>query len=112
VRNEITDNDIASGTGISVNTEELYQINQDEDAPMLESEDSDLLAAGEHTLTQPQQENLTQLRTELDAILDSQHPCPGDGNDDGVVDQADLDEFENRKSTRLNSSHVKNTYAV
>ncbi|KAF0808914.1 putative arylsulfatase [Alcanivorax sp. S71-1-4] len=94
VRNEITDYDIASDTGITVNTEELYEINQDEAAPLLDTADSDLLADGEGALSPAQAENLTQLRAELAAILDSQHACPGDGNDDGAVNQTDLDEFE------------------
>src|SRR5690606_26919747 len=94
VRNEITDYDIASDTGVTVNTEELYEINQDAEAPLLDRADSDLLADGEGALTPAQEQNLTQLRAELAAILDSQHACPGDGNDDGAVNQTDLDEVE------------------
>src|SRR5690606_37464167 len=67
---------------------------QDEAAPLLDTADSDLLAVGECALSPEQAENLTQLRAELASILGSQHACPGDGNDDGLVDQSDLDEFE------------------
>lgn len=94
VRNEITDYDITSDTGITINTEEFYEINQDEEAPLLDTEDSDLLATGEASLTAEQQENLAWLRRELAAIQGSQQSCPGDGNDDGQVDQSDLDEFD------------------
>lgn len=94
VRNEFTDYDIASDTHVTIETEELYEINQNEDAPLMDTADSDLLVDGEEALDIELYNNLQQLRSELTAILESQHACPGDGNDDGVVDNNDLEEFD------------------
>lgn len=53
----------------------------------------DLLADGEGDLSDEQATNLTELRDQLDQLLATAADCPGDGNDDLVVDQTDLDEW-------------------
>lgn len=94
VRNEITDYDIGTDGAVTVQTEELYAINQDAPMPLLDTEGGDLLVVGEGALDATQRNNLLLLQAELARILASQLACPGDGNDDGKVDQADLDEFD------------------
>ncbi|RUO43740.1 hypothetical protein CWE15_00615 [Aliidiomarina taiwanensis] len=75
-----------------VDTEEFYEINQSTDPEELKLDRAgdDLL---EGTLTAEQQHNLTLLRAELEALLLTASNCPGDGNNDGVVDKKDLEEW-------------------
>src|SRR5690606_22459254 len=91
VRNTATVYDVETDMGVEVATEELYRINQSVPVPLLDRELLDLLADGK--LTPPQAFNYVQLHTAMQALEDSKVPCPGDGNDDGRVDQADLDNY-------------------
>ncbi|KYZ86324.1 hypothetical protein A3Q32_17975 [Alcanivorax sp. KX64203] len=76
-----------------VDSEEFYQIDQAIPSPKLDRADADLLANGEGDLSDEQAANLTVLRDQLDRLLATATDCPGDGNDDLVVDQTDLDEW-------------------
>lgn len=91
VRNEAMDYDPDSDAGVEVSSEEFYRINQHAPIPLLDDEDKDLLAGGIRTLKEA--ENFVSLSRELNAIIDSQIACPGDGNDDGRVDQTDIDNY-------------------
>lgn len=91
VRNRAMDYDPDSDAGVEVSTEEFYRINQHAPVPLLDDEDKDILAGGIRTLKEA--ENFVSLSRELNAIIDSQIACPGDGNDDGRVDQTDIDNY-------------------
>ena len=97
VRNSALDYHVDTDSGQLVATEEFYQIDQTKAGPLpgqgpkLDRAGDDLLARA-LPLTSEQKARLDALKTELDALLASQVACPGDGNGDGVVDQADLDE--------------------
>lgn len=92
VRNRALDYDPAIDDGVEIATEEFYRIDQAAPIPLLDTEDRDLLAHG--GLNPVQQQNFDELEQELEAILASKMDCPGDGNDDGNVDQADLDNYD------------------
>jgi hypothetical protein len=87
VRNRYRDFEPDKGE-VVVETEEFYEIDQETPKPAIDLAEADLLAAGE--LTEDQRKHYERLVAERDAILASQVPCPGDGNDDGVVDSRDL----------------------
>ena len=53
----------------------------------------DLLAMEMPPLTADQQKNLDELNAELDALMPTQSPCLGDINLDGIVNQADIDQW-------------------
>lgn len=91
VLNEAMDYDPVNDAGLEIITEELYRVNQHAPIPLLDDEGMDLLADG--TLTLVENKNYVSLLTELNAIIDSQVACPGDGNDDGRVDQTDIDNY-------------------
>jgi arylsulfatase A-like enzyme len=91
VRNTAMDYDVATDTGVENVDEELYRINQAVPLPLLDRAEHDLLGDGK--LTPLQAIHYAQLRTAMQALEDSKVPCPGDGNDDGRVDQADIDNY-------------------
>ncbi len=91
VRNSTHDYDPVMDAAKEVVTEEFYAINQAVPVPLLDREDLDLLADG--TLTPALAIPYAQLVQALEALQDSQIDCPGDGNIDGRVDQADLDNY-------------------
>jgi hypothetical protein len=83
--------DFEPNTGeVVVETEEFYEIDQKTPNPAIDRADADLLAGDVDNLTEAQHEHYARLVAERGAILASQVPCPGDGNDDGVVDSRDL----------------------
>lgn len=90
VRNETLDYDPPTDTSILVSTEELYRINQNAPIPAIDRANLDLLALPGR-LTKIQRRNYAALSAAMDDILASEVACPGDGNDDGRVDQTDLD---------------------
>ena len=90
VRNEVLDYDPPNDTSVLISTEEFYRINQYSPVPKLDRKGRDLLAA-QGGLNANQQRNYTALSAAMDKILASEVSCPGDGNGDGSVDQADLD---------------------
>jgi hypothetical protein len=87
VRNHTLDYDIDTDDGIDVASEELYEVDQDTPLPKLDRGGQDLLQ-GE--LTETQLGNYWLLSSAIDLLIASQVACPGDGNDDGRVDQRDL----------------------
>jgi arylsulfatase A-like enzyme len=91
VRNTAFDYDPATDTGVEVISEELYLVTQSVPVPLLDRADSDLLADGK--ITPIQAINYAQLVQAMDALHDSKIACPGDGNDDGRVDQTDIDNY-------------------
>jgi hypothetical protein len=84
-------NDPTTNECVSQQTDEFYQINEDVPIPRIDRQDLDLLKKPH--LTPTEQRNYEALTKELAAILDSQPPCPGDGNIDGVVNGKDLADF-------------------
>ncbi|MGD9662863.1 MAG: sulfatase-like hydrolase/transferase [Porticoccaceae bacterium] len=91
VRNHSLDYDISTNTGVDVESEELYLIDQGTPNPRLDRAGENLL---DGSLTQHQQDNYLALAMELDNLLASQVSCPGDGNSDGEVNQEDLDNYQ------------------
>ncbi|WP_322994729.1 sulfatase-like hydrolase/transferase [Castellaniella sp.] len=70
-------------------SEELYTVNQAAPVPLLDTADRNLLPT-----TDPELEAIRKdLRDKLNAMLASNPPCPGDGNLDGVVNAADLNNW-------------------
>ena len=79
---------------------EFYAINEDVNDPemgmelKLDRADEDLLADG-NILTPQEKVAFKKLTKELDKLLDSVVPCPGDGNLDGIVDMEDINQLDN-----------------
>ncbi|MBS1176849.1 MAG: sulfatase-like hydrolase/transferase [Proteobacteria bacterium] len=73
--------------------EEFYEINENYPVPRIDIEPLDLLARA-RPLTDEQRSNLDALRQQLQDILRSEPPCPGDGNIDGIVNEQDLKDWE------------------
>jgi arylsulfatase A-like enzyme len=67
--------------------DEFYEINENQPVPRIDIEPLDLLRA--RPLTDDQRSNLDALRQQLQDILRSEPPCPGDGNIDGIVNEQD-----------------------
>jgi hypothetical protein len=86
VRNTSEDYVPASDTFETEIVEELFQINQDASAPMLDKAGTEL----KEPRTAEAQAAYNELRTKLDLILASNPDCPGDGNMDGLVNGEDL----------------------
>lgn len=85
------------GTDTVTTTYEFYRIDESTPSPELDREGDDLLTSP--TLPpqglDPEQEQVFEaLYAELQALLASEPSCPGDGNQDLLVDQADLDEWQ------------------
>jgi hypothetical protein len=71
---------------------EFYRIDENV-PPKLDNEGSDLLASG-RGLTPSEEENFSSLSITLQELLDSNVPCVGDGNLDGVIDDLDIEQLE------------------
>lgn len=67
-------------------TEELFEINQDRSAPLLDEDGKELLPPR----SPEAQAAYDELKAKLNRILASNPDCPGDGNMDGVVNGEDL----------------------
>lgn len=80
------------GSGRIESTDEFYHINQATPAPKLDNAPSNLLAHA--AMTPEQQQNYTALSSELQNLLASRVTCPGDGNLDLVVNEADVQEWK------------------
>jgi hypothetical protein len=91
VRSATTDYDQASDSCVTTASAEFYAINQNV-PPKLDNADSNLLAPP-HQLTGSERRALAHLSRELAQLLNSEPECTGDGNIDGVVNQADIDQF-------------------
>ncbi len=71
-------------------TEEMFRIDEAVPTPLLDTHDRNLLPPATPEL----QEQYTWLLGKLDALLASQPECPGDGNQDGVVDGEDVRQWQ------------------
>lgn len=91
IRNSALDYDPATDSSVLLAVEELYLINQAAPIPLLDTVDRNLL---DDELGPVPALNYARLSTALDALFASQLSCPGDGNDDGRVDQTDLDNYQ------------------
>lgn len=94
VENQLPDCD---QPGAIETTYEFYEIDEDQPVPLLDRADDNLLTSPDlppQGLDPGQQQEFDALYAELRSILDSEVECPGDGNQDLVVDQADLDEWQ------------------
>jgi hypothetical protein len=91
VINTIRDYDPASNSCVTLETPELYEIDQAKDNPKLDRQGTNFPL---NALTPEQDAAYQELTVALDAILSSQPTCPGDGNMDGVVDQKDLEGWQ------------------
>lgn len=91
VRNTWKDYDEVLDDGVLYVSEELYRIDQDVPLPLLDREDHDLLLEG--PLTPEDAQNYAHLYHAIETLEDTQVHCPGDGNDDGRVDQTDIDNY-------------------
>ena len=88
VQKTTTEFDPASNSCNSTTTTEFYAINEAAPRPAIDKAANDLLTAPQ--LTPEQLANFNALSDELQAILDSEVPCPGDGNLDKKVDWQDV----------------------
>ena len=85
VRLATTDYDPATDSCATTTATELYAIDEHV-PPKLDNADRNLLAAP-HTLDRAERGALAKLTHALDRLLDSEVPCRGDGNLDGIVDR-------------------------
>lgn len=91
VRNTSIEYDPSSDSGLTVTTEEFYEIDQTKGSPKLEDPaQNDLLKS---VMSSAQRTAYDTLKAKFDDLLASQPACPGDGNQDGVVDQQDMDNW-------------------
>ena len=93
VRNDWMDYDVDADDGVEIESEELYHVNQAMSPVLLklDKEGTDVLEDGK--LTAIEAINYVRLRDAFDAMLASKVACEGDGNDDGRVDQTDIDNY-------------------
>ena len=89
VRNSTRDYDPTANACVDIESDELYEINQNKPVPQLDTVEAQLI----RPFTAEQQANYDALSGQLAAILASQPPCLGDGNSDGVVDNQDVTDF-------------------
>jgi arylsulfatase A-like enzyme len=95
VENQIPD--CSSGGSTTAPTYEFYRIDEDDPLPLLDREDANLLTSPDlppQGLDAEQQRNFDALYAELRSVLSSEPSCPGDGNQDLLVDQEDLEEWQ------------------
>jgi arylsulfatase A-like enzyme len=88
VSNFTQTNDPTTNDCVPTQTAELYLLDEVVPKPRLDKVDMDLLQKSH--LTPKERKNYRKLTKQLAALLDSQPPCPGDGNIDGVVNGKDL----------------------
>lgn len=91
VRSASTDYDATTDSCVTTNVTEFYAIDENV-PPKLDNAESNLLASS-LPLDPTEKKALAKLTKALDRLLDSNVPCTGDGNLDGVVDQEDIDQF-------------------
>jgi hypothetical protein len=91
VSKAVTDYDPSVARCSTTKSTELYLID-DKIPPKLDDAASNLLRPP-RTLNAPAKLAYQHLSKALTALLDSNVPCTGDGNQDGVVNQDDIDQF-------------------
>ncbi len=90
VRQATTNLDSTTGQCATTTTTEFYSIN-DRVPPKLDNAASNLLLRPPKSFREASE--FIYLSFALERLLQSVNPCTGDGNLDGVVDQADIDQF-------------------
>ncbi len=93
VRNTVQVYDSATDTGGPVTTDEFYQIDQAAPTPKIDTADLNLMPT-KSSWSAVVKANYDRLLASLTNILNSQPPCPGDANMDGVVDGYDVSIWE------------------
>lgn len=88
--------DIGSDSVTTQDAQEFYQINQAAPTPLLDTAANNLLGK---PMTAEVQRAYEELSAKMQAMLDSEPACPGDGNKDGKVDQADMSNWRNLAQT-------------
>ena len=91
VRFATTDYDTTTAQCVTKQATEFYAIDENV-PPRLDDADRNLLASP-LGLDRGEQRAFARLTRTLARLLDSEVPCTGDGNLDGVVDQEDIDQF-------------------
>ncbi len=91
VTNSTQDYDAEANACAATTTNEFYKIDEAVPAPRLDRANENLLL--KPRLTYEEKRNYTELTNQLNAILNSEPICPGDGNIDGVVNGHDLADF-------------------
>jgi Sulfatase len=80
--------------GHDVTTNELYKINEHPIDPAIDKVGNNLCTTSDcSNLTGEAKNNYTQLLASQQATLSSEPACPGDGNEDKLVNQTDLDNW-------------------
>jgi hypothetical protein len=92
VRSTTTNWSAASSACTTEEVTEFYRIDENV-PPKLDDEASDLLAS-DRPLTPAEQDALASLSIELEQLVDSNTPCVGDGNLDGVIDELDTEQLD------------------
>jgi len=92
VINDYQSYDATANACAATTSTEFYEINEDVPTPKLDTADSNLLAS-ETPLTPVQKKNHDELTAQLNRLLASQPACPADINLDGVVNEADVDQW-------------------
>lgn len=101
VRNLLNDYDPSSATGCTQKSyDELYVVNQNVPVPLIDREQ--LLIPTPYTNVQ--QAKYNELKSYMNKTLASEPDCPGDGNDDGVVNAEDLANYDAMAKLTSNSS--------
>jgi hypothetical protein len=102
VRNQWQDYNVQTDSAETIISIEFYQVNEDAPIPLLDKSGLDLLPNG---LNQEQQKNFDELQARLQEVLASSPACPGDGNGDGVVDELDVQNYNQISGQWGLSSH-------
>jgi hypothetical protein len=92
VQSTTTDWDPPSSACATDTGQEFYRVD-DAIPPKLDDSESDLLASGE-PLSPAEEAAFQSLSLALAQVVDSNVPCTGDGNLDGVVDALDIEQLE------------------
>jgi len=93
VRNTVQVYNSGTDTGGPVTTDEFYQIDQAAPTPKIDTADLNLMPT-KSSWSAAMKANYDRLLVSLTNILNSQPPCPGDANMDGVVDGYDVSVWE------------------
>ena len=102
VRNQWLDYDIQTDGPVMVISTEFYRVNEDEHLPLIDRTELNLLPRG---LNHEEQMNFDILQRQMNSVLTSAPPCPGDGNGDGVVNDVDVDDYNQIADNWGMSSH-------
>jgi hypothetical protein len=95
--------DATSNACVATSVKEFYRINENVPVPKLDTADANLLASG-NPLNRQQKKNYVALTAQLAQLLASQPACPGDINLDGVVNNADIAEWQMFQQLSADSS--------